>query len=88
MKQDAANKMEALVLTEKTVSFGGMLLEYRLLGYAAYANRFRICILMGEERAEYAVGNDLDTALQLYHAVVGGRVTPCGLRDVLDDLCG
>ncbi len=88
MKNETANKREALVLTEKTVTFGGMLLEYRLLGYAAYSDRFRICVLMGEEREEYAVGNDLDTALQLYHAVVGGRVTPCGLHDVLDDLCG
>ena len=74
-------------LTEETVGFGGMLLEYSLLGYPVRGDRFRICVLLGSERAEFGVGNNLERALSIYRTVVRGRVTPCGLEDVLQDLC-
>ena len=77
----------AFTLTEETVGFGGMLLEYSLLGYPVRADRFRICVLLGSERAEFSVGNNLERALRIYRTVVRGRVTPCGLSDVLQDLC-
>ena len=76
-----------VLLKEEVVSFGGMLLEYRLFVCNTYADRFRIRVAKGEERAEYGVGNDLDVALRYYRAVVRGRVTPCGLFDVMCELC-
>ncbi len=85
MKEKSFGK--AFTLTEETVGFGGMLLEYSLLGYPVRADRFRICVLLGEERAEFGVGNNLERAIKLYRTVVRGRVTPCGLADVLKDLC-
>ena len=77
----------AVTLTEEIISFGGMLLEYRLVACNTYADRFRIRVILGEERAECGTGNDIDLALRCYRAVVRGRVTPCGLSDVMYDLC-
>ena len=77
-----------LTLTEETVAFGGMILEYRLLVSDTSAGRFRIRISKSDERSEFVIGNDIDVAMRIYHAVVRGRVTPCALQDVLGDLCG
>ena len=42
---------DAVTLAEETISFGGMLLEYRLLVRNTYADRFRVTVALGEERA-------------------------------------
>lgn len=81
------SEANAITLTEEIISFGGMMLEYRLIACNTYADRFRIRVILGEERAEYGMGNDIDLALKCYRAVVRGRVTPCGLSDVMYDLC-
>lgn len=75
-----------IVLTQETVCFGGLILDYRLNAYLSHAKRFRIRVTSGSETAEYAIGNDIEKALRIYHIIVGGRVTPCGLADVLYDL--
>lgn len=85
MREESCEK--PFTLTEETVGFGGMLLEYSLLGYPVRGDRFRISVLLGSERAEFSVGNDLERALGIYRTIVRGRVTPCGLGDVLQDLC-
>ena len=78
---------DAVTLAEETISFGGMLLEYRLLVRNTYADRFRVTVALGEERAESGVGNDIEAALGRFRSVVHGRVTPCTLSEVLCDLC-
>ena len=76
-----------LTLEEETVSFGGMLLKYQLLICNGEDTKFYIRVATGDEHMEAALGNRVDPALKLYRAIVRGRVTPCGLQDVLSDLC-
>lgn len=77
-----------MVLEEETVRYGGMILEYRLLICRKRIDRFRIRITQGEESAEYGIGDRLEAALERYRLLVRGRVTPCCLREVLEELCG
>ena len=86
MQTKPCNTEGAITLAEETISFGGMLLEYRLLVRNTYADRFRILITSGSERAEGGLGNEIGTALDCYRLVVDGRVTPCALEDVMYDL--
>ena len=74
-----------LILEEETVSFGGLLLNYQLLVYNGEGSRFRVRITSGGEQMEAELGNQVTPAIKLYHAIVRGRVTPCGLPDVMAD---
>ena len=74
-----------LTLEEETVSFGGLLLNYRLLVCGGEKSRFLVRITSGGEQMEAELGNQVTPALKLYHAIVRGRVTPCGLPDVMAD---
>ena len=74
-----------LTLEEETVSFGGMLLKYQFLACNGAELRFMVRIVSGQERMEAVLGNRIDPALKLYRAIVRGRVTPCGLQDVVSD---
>ena len=69
-------------LAEESVVFGGMLLNYCLFACNDRVNRFRLCVTLGSERCEVVLGNSIDSALQFYREVLGGRVTPCALPDV------
>lgn len=75
-----------IILAQETVHFGGMILDYRLVAYQSRTERFRIRITSGEERVESTVGNDIEAAVRAYRAVLRGRVTPCGLKDIMYDL--
>ena len=75
------------ILEEETVSFGGMLLKYQFLACNNYDLRFHVRVDSGKEHVEATLGNRLDPALKLYRAIVRGRVTPCGLHDVVSDRC-
>ena len=74
-----------LTLEEETVSFGGLLLNYQLLVCNGRESRFLVRITSGEEQMEAELGDQVTSALKLYHALVRGRVTPCGLLDVMAD---
>ncbi len=74
-----------MTLEEETVSFGGLLLNYRLLVCNGGGSRFLVRITSGEEQMEAELGNQVTPAIKLYHALVRGRVTPCGLLDVMAD---
>ena len=76
----------SMTLEEETVIFGGMLLTYQLLICNSSTDRFRLRIRSGEERSEVALGSRVELALRLYRTVVRGRVTPCGLPDVISEL--
>ncbi len=76
-----------LTLEEETVSFGGMLITYQFLVCNRDDLRFCVRVDSGKEHVEASLGNRLDPALKLYHAIVRGRVTPCGLHDVVSDQC-
>ena len=87
MKVNQNCETDAITLAEEAISFGGMMLEYRLLVCNTYADRFRVQVASGSERSETCVGNHIGSALELYRALVHGRVTPCVLDDVMYDLC-
>ena len=76
-----------LTLEEETVSFGGMLLKYQFAVCNGDSLRFLVRITSGQEQMEAILGNRIDPSLKLYHAIVRGRVTPCGLHDVVTDYC-
>lgn len=72
-----------IVLVGETVRFGGMILDYRLIAYPTQNERFHVRISTGRETAESVVGSDIEHALRIYRILLGGRVTPCGLAEVL-----
>lgn len=76
-----------MILEEETVAFGGMLLHYQLLVCNGDSVRFHVRVSSGDEHTEAALANQVSPALKLYHSIVRGRVTPCGLYDVVTDLC-
>lgn len=86
MNTDLSNEHKTILLAQETVSFGGMLLDYRLVACQSPSERFRICVASGDERVESVIGNDLEAALRTYRTVLQGRVTPCALEDVMYDL--
>lgn len=86
MNQDPTRQPKPITLAQETVRFGGMILDYRLNAYPSRIERFRIRITSGDECAESTIGNDIDAALRIYRAILHGRVTPCGLDDVMYDL--
>ena len=77
-----------MVVEEETVRYGGMLLQYHLLICKDEAERYRIRVSLGEETAEYCIGDRVEVALERYRKLVRGRVTPCCLGEVLEELCG
>lgn len=85
-KTNMNHSADSITLAEETVSFGGMMLQYRLLAKETYQDRFRIRVTSGQEQTEASVGSDISSALNSYRAVVNGRVTPCCLHDVMYDL--
>lgn len=86
MNVKPARKHRSIVLAQETVRFGGMLLDYRLVASTSETDRFQIQISTGAEQAESGAGSDIEAALRAYRAVLRGRVTPCGLADVMYDL--
>lgn len=88
MKEDASCKGCRRILEQETVAFGGMLLEYRFWLASGSEERFRVSVTLGSESAEYGLGDRLAPALERYRLLVRGRVTPCCLQEVLEELCG
>ena len=78
----------AMVLKEEHVYFGGMGLTYRLSARSIEGVcQYSIGVGFGSEYREMDVGQDLELAVTYYRSIVSGRVTPCALEDVLQDLC-
>ena len=88
MKKSQSCHTCQLTLEEETVSFGGMLLKYQFTVCNGDTLRFLVRITSGQEHTEAILGNRIDPSLKLYRAIVRGRVTPCGLHDVVTDYCG
>lgn len=86
MNHEASLSRDPIVLAQETIRFGGMILHYRLAAYHSQTERFRIRVETGGEAAESSVGSDIETALRAYRMILGGRVTPCVLEDVMYDL--
>lgn len=76
-----------LILEEETVSFGGMLLKYQFAVCNGKDLHFLVRVASGREQVEAPLGDRIDPSLKLYRAIVRGRVTPCGLHDVVTDHC-
>ena len=84
-KQEQSIPM-SMILTEELVQFGGMQLKYSLLVRESVPhNRFEIRIVKDDEVMTVRAGDRLEYALECYHKVVGGIVTPCTLEDVMRD---
>lgn len=85
MKQDGSVP-SPMVLTQDIVRFGGMQLLYSLRVMEGFpSNRFEISITKDDETMSARAGDQLDDALECYHRVVQGIVTPCTLEDVIKD---
>lgn len=85
MKQDGSVP-SPMVLTQDIVRFGGMQLLYSLRVMEGFpSNRFEISITKDDETMSARAGDQLDDALECYHCVVQGIVTPCTLEDVMKD---
>ena len=76
-----------ITLCQDHVYFGGMQLTYRLLlTPGEVMHRYSVSISLCDETCEAEVGNDLLLALSHYQCIREGRVTPCGLDDVMQEL--
>ena len=76
-----------ITLCEDHVYFGGMQLTYRLLlTPGEVMHRYSVSISLCDETCEAEAGNDLLSALENYQRIREGRVTPCGLDDVMQEL--
>ena len=73
------------VLAEESITYGGMVLQYRLTDYGSEKPRFRISVKSGSEYAQADVGNDIGLATDCYRAMKEGSVTPCVLEEVAED---
>ena len=76
-----------MILEEEAVLFGGLSLLYQLLAERCMRQtRYLVSIELRGERAEAHLGEDLLRAWETYSKIVRGAVTPCSLREVLEDL--
>ena len=82
-----ATNYSIITLYEDHVYFGGMQLTYRLLLLPGEVmNDYSISISLGKETCEAEAGNDLLLAIEHYQRIREGRVTPCALDDVMQEL--
>ena len=82
-----ATDYSTITLCEDHVCFGGMQLIYRLLLVPGdVMHQYSISISLGGETCEADTGNELLRALEHYQRIHEGRVTPCGLEDVMQEL--
>lgn len=87
MKQNQKDAMsESMLLAQDVVRFGGMQICYSLHVKEDFpTNQFEIRVSKDDERMRATVGICLDDAIEYYHSVVKGIVTPCTLEDVVKD---
>ena len=92
MKQQAGvhtnEKKQEMTLTEAFVMVAGLRCRYRLVAAEDEVTRitFRIVIATDCEETVALVGDDLWRATDWFERILAGRVTPCGLHDVVEDL--
>ena len=76
-----------ITLCQDHVYFGGMQLTYRLLlTPGEVMHRYSVSISLCDETCEAEAGDDILLALAHYQRIREGRVTPCGLDDVMQEL--
>ena len=79
---------QEMTLTEAFVIVAGLRCRYRLVAAEDEVARttFRIAIATDCEESMVLVGDDLWRATDWFGRILAGRVTPCGLHDVVEDL--
>ena len=70
-------------IREKRVALAGHKACYRLF---ERGSRFFIEISFDADRSQAEVGDSFSRAAYLYDLLVEGEVTPCTMRDILEDL--
>ena len=70
-------------IREKRVALAGHEACYRLF---ERGSRFFIEISFDADRSQAEVGDSFSRAAYLYDLLVEGEVTPCTMRDILEDL--
>lgn len=87
MKPALSEQNGRIALEEDHICFGGMKLTYQLLlNISGGVRHFSVRVLMEKESAEADAGYRLPQALDYYHSILFGAVTPCTLDDVMHDL--
>ena len=88
MQELSSKEQRFICLRQDRVYYGGMLLSYALYTLSESMERkYTLCVTYDEERATCEVGEDLLFAVDCYEVLLQGRVTPCSLTEVVDDLC-
>ena len=74
------------ILSDETVTCGGMFFRYRLIDAEGEPMRFRMSVTSGSECEEVSLGNDICFAADCYRSVRDGYVTPCTLCEMIEEL--
>lgn len=87
MKHNQGDAMsESMLLTQDVIRFGGMQICYSLHVKEDFpTNQFEIRVSKEDERMRAVVGTCLEDAIEYYHRIMKGIVTPCTLEDVMKD---
>ena len=87
LHQSDRHEIARITLREETRNSLGYPLFYRLyLSGSEEHPHFLISVASATEQSEIAVGGDLLRALDYFHRIVRGGVTPCSLTEIGEDM--
>lgn len=90
MNADILNGLDRLyricVLREEQRHVAEQMARYRFCAFRFADPEYYVEILFGAERAAARLGEDYPSAQILFDKLVAGTVTPCTLRDVIEDI--
>ena len=87
LHQQNRREIARIALREETRNSLGYPLRYRLyLSGSEEHPHFLIEVASREEESEIALGDDLFRAIDYFHRIVRGEVTPCTLSEIGEDL--
>lgn len=81
----ATQRQEKLPIREEERRVLDKPIVYRLYQSVENHSLFEIEIASPDERERASLGRDHERATDIYRAVVSGEVTPCTLKDIIDD---
>ena len=74
------------ILCEEECRVGEALVRYRLCASYFVGTEYYIEIVLSGERAAAHLGTERATAQHLFEKIVSGTVTPCTLKDIVQDI--
>ena len=74
------------ILREEKRTVAGRAAVYRLCVCCFSVPQYAVEVIFGEERSAAYLGEDKKASAGLFELLVCGEVTPCTLRDIVEDL--